>query len=382
MTGYSSEEDVYEECGLTPQTIEEITQKSTAEVTALVLKYIESGDMKIKRILHVPITIRKERHQFDRNPVIILGPYEDDIEMYDGYDPENCVTNVYALYSSGSIYARSGEVYAAYRSGMGRRKLPYPKDCDALTESIDDMTAISNVVLTIDTEDKKAGNASIVATFSGAGSFVFPKGLNLDKRIFSWFFIGFWAKTDDKTATFTIKLTDITGKVASKLFKLKFNNTWEIVSLYLNDFINHIDWTYVSLQSITIECDKECEFKFDAFNFNDGIFWSIPEGLICWSDPQSDSIGVFEVTYAFDPYANETPPDLAEASAKLAAVKLLDYCIGARDRYVAFKQVAEDMDKTPDKEALYVTRQRIKNEAMEILMGIGAGTKESIGALV
>jgi hypothetical protein len=364
--GYASEEDVYEETGMTSATIASLSHKTTAEVTALVLKYIDSGDKKLKRLMKVPITIRKEEHEFDRNSTVLLGPYEDSLEFFGNYDPEDCVEEVFAVYSS----------------FKGRRKLPYPKNCDDLTENITDITANTNCALVKDTNVVKAGSASIRATFSGAGNFYFPSGANLDKRIYSWDYVAFFIKTNDKTATYTLSLTDSEGNVSTKTFTVPFNNTWSIIALKLLDFENPIDWKNINLQKITLSSNKACIINIDCFNFNDGVFWCLPEGLICWSDPTSDSIGEFEVTYSYDPYAIVIPEDLAEASAKLAAIKVIDYCLGARDRYITFKQMGGDMDKSPDKEPLEIRKSKLLSEIMAVLAGIGFGTEESIGAIV
>lgn len=385
MTGYSSEEDVYEECGMNSSTIQSLTGKSQAEVTALVLKYIESADQRIKRILKVPITIRKEEHEFIKNNFLELGPYEDSLEFYGNYDPANCLSEVYAIYSAG--FGRMN-IYSTY-ARLGRRKLPYPTDCDSLTEGITDCTAGVGTTLTKDTVVKKAGVASIKAVFASVTlplvadwSFFFPQNANLDKRIYSWYYASFMFRCSDKTSVFTLSLYDINGNVATKVFTPQFNNTWEVISLDLLTFTGAFDWSNTNVQKIKISSSKAGTINFDAFNFNDGLFWIAPEGLIVWSDPNSDPLGEFQVTYSYDPYLENTPADIAECSAKLAAVKILDYCIGARQRYVAFQMVTEDMDKTPDKESLEVVRGRIIADVNRMLADIGVGTNESIGAPV
>ena len=369
--GYSSEEEVYEEGGLNSDTIQNLTGKSIAEVTSLVLKYINSGDKKIQRLLGIPITIRKEEHEFLKNKTVVLGPYEDSFEFFNTYDPEDCVEEVLAVFSRwGRNMSHSGE----------RRVLPFPKNCDDLTEDIDDMDDGINCTLSKEVTIKKAGTASIKAVFSGAGYFFFPTNANLDLKLYIWNFLSFLFRTDNKTATFTITLYDINENSETKTFTMNYDDTWEIISFDLNDFIGNIDWSVTNLQKIKISVDKACTIYFDNFSFNDGLFWTAPEGLICWSDPSSEPIGVFSVSYSYDPYKVNTPEDLKEASAKMAAIKILDYCLSARQRLIAFKQVAENMDKTPDKESMEVTRGRLKREVMEILGGIGFGTEESIGA--
>jgi len=386
MTGYSSEEDVYEECGMDSTTIQNLTGKSQAEVTALVLKYIESADQRIKRMLKVPITIRKEEHEFLMVNPVALGPYEENLEFFGTYDPVNCVDSVYALYSYG--FGRQNN-YSSLGHGSGRRKLPYPINCDDLTEGITDCIAGVGTTLSKETTIKKAGTASIKAIFATVTlpqvadwSFFFPSAANLDKRIYSWHYSSFLFRCSDKTSVFTLSLYDINRNIAYKTFTMKFNNTWEMITLDLDTFTDAFDWSNILIQKVKISSSKIGTIYFDNFCFNDGVFWSLPEGNIWWADPNGDPLGTFQVTYSYDPYLEETPADIAECSAKLAAVKILDYCIGARQRYLAFQMVTENMDKTPDKESLEVVRGRIIADVNRMLGDIGFGTNESIGAPV
>jgi hypothetical protein len=358
--GYCTEEQVYEATGLNSTLVQNLSGKSSAEVTTLITSYISQADKRIQRFLKSPITIRKESHNFDEHLTIELGPYEDEHGFFNSYKPANCVEEVFVVYDPN-----------------GRIKLPYPKNCDDLTE---DITSISgtNVTLTKETTIKKCGTASIKAVFSGAGNFKFPSTLNLDKNINPWDFIGFWLRTTNKTATFTIKLFDKDGNYKSHTFSCTLNDTWQIIGLEMDSFTDSggdIGWDETMLQYIQIESDKACTIYFDNFCFNSGVFWTAPEGLICWSDPDDISPSVdVEVTYSYDPFKVTTPVDIQEASAKLAGVLLLDYCIGHRQRIEAFNQMAQDADRTPDKETLEVTRGRIKREAEEAINGFGYGT--------
>src|SRR3972149_4594620 len=184
-------------------TIKNLSGKSSlAEVTKLIIKYINSGDKKIQRLLHVPIGIRKEEHEFLKNETVPLGPYEDSFEFFDAYKPENCVEEVLAIFSRwGRNMSHSGT----------RRVLPYPTNCDEISEDVTDMTVGLNCTLTRESTIKKAGLASIKAVFTGAGSFYFPSGANLNLKLYIWDFVSFWFRTTDKTAIFTITLSDIDG---------------------------------------------------------------------------------------------------------------------------------------------------------------------------
>ena len=358
--GYSTEDDVYEATGLNTTVVQHLSSKSEAEVTTLVNRYIAKADRRIKRLLKVPIVVRREPHRFHKDKTVGLGSYEDEFGFFSVNEPEDCVEVIYALYQYGR-----------------RIKLPYPKDCDDKTEDVTDMSS-TDCTLSKEESDVKCGSASIKAIFIVDGKFSFPLNANLNKNINPWNYIGFWFKTSDKTATFTIRLYDKDGNYNSHTFTCEFNNTWEIIALNLNNFVGDVGWSYgVKLQKIEIMSDTACTCGFDNFNFNDALFWTYPEGLICWSDPDSEPYLDIEVTYAYDPYTNNTPEDLEEASALLAGVKLLDYCIGCRQRVAAFKQLSADLDTAPDRETLEITRVRLKREALQALNGIGFGTIET-----
>lgn len=355
---YSTIEDVLNATGLSKSVIQNISGKSEQEVDALIEDFIDKADAKIKAILGVPITIRKEYHFFNKNKTVELGPYEDEFEFFSSYDPTNCVEKVYALYRDGT-----------------RVKLPYPKDCDSLTEDVTNYSS-SNCVLTKESSIFKCGTASIKAEFQAGGSFSFPS--KLDKNIKPWTYIAFWFRTSDATATFTIKLYDKDGNYNYMTFTVDLADKWQIVSLEINDFTGDIDWGDTNLQKIEISSDKACTVYFDNFNFNDGYFWTYPEGLICWSDPDSKPYGEIEVTYSFDPYKLTIPENLNTASAKFAGVLLLDFVLGHRQQVTAFIQEADTLDTRPDRETLEVTRARLLNEAQVCLATIGYKTYEGM----
>lgn len=354
---YSTETNVYDAVGFDSDVVQKLSGKSSAQVTTLINDYIAKADRRIKNLLKIPITVRAEFHRWQKNITLKLGSYEDEFGFYSANEPENCVEVVYAIYLS-----------------RRRLKLPYPKDCDELTEAVSDMTA-TNCTLTDEIVDFKCGTTSVKAVFLAGGSFYFPQNANLNKNIGPWTYIGFWFKTSDNTSTFTLKLYDKDGNTMTKTFTCNFNDTWEVIGLKLDGFTGNINWNYnTRLQKIEIVSDKACTCYFDNFNFNDSIFWSYPEGILCWADTTTEPYFDLEVTYSYDPYTVTIPQEIEDASAYLAGVKLLDFCIGQRQKVTAFKQRAHDIDTTPDKETMVVTRNRLKREAMEALAGIGFGT--------
>jgi len=361
---YCSTEDVFEVTGMNSTIAEDLSGEQKATITKMITKFIDRADQKIRRKLGIPITIRKEYHEFEYNETVELGPHEDELEFFGGYDPEDCVEAVYAIYIGGK-----------------RIKLPYPKDCDKLTEDIDDFTG-TNATITREMSTVKCGDASIKVVFSAAGSFYFPSSANLKKMIESWTYVSFWFRTDDKTASFTIRLYDKDGNYEYHTFTLEHNDTWEIVSLKIDNFTpasSAIDWGSTELQKIEIVSDKACTVYFDNFNFNDGYFWTYPQGLICWADPDGTPWGTFEVTYSYDPYKVNTPEDLKEASACLAGIMFIDWLLGLRQRELGFQQMQDTLDVRPDRETFEITKSRLRKRAQDALAGIGYKTYEGAG---
>jgi hypothetical protein len=358
---YSTESDVYDATGMKTESVQKLSGKNVSQVSTMIAGMIVKADRMIKNELGIPITIRKEYHMFDDELFIELGPQEDRYGFFGAYESQNCVEDVFA------IYTRAGRV-----------KLPYPKNCDSLTESIADMQAGSNCTLSAETSIFKCGITSIKAIFSAAGTFYFSKDQNMNKNIEAWNYVGFWFRTSDKTATFTIKIFDVDGNYVSKTFTLSHNNTWEIVKLQLTDFTNWVATEFNEdrlMQYIQIESNKACTIYFDNFNFNDGLFWTYPEGLIVWSEPNSDVGNLqIEVTYAFDPYKISTPEEVTLASSKKAGILLLEFLIGCRQRVTAFIQSSDALDSYPDKETLEFRRAELQRQVEGILAGIGFKT--------
>ena len=369
---YSTEENVYEATGMNSAVVQSLTDKTPEQVETLINDYIAKADDRLKRLMKIPISIRKEKHEFDgRNFTIELGPDQDEFEIFD-YDPENCVETIYALYAI----------------NKKRIKLPYPKDCDELTEGIDDYTSW-DCALSKETTTFKCGTASIKAVFaSDSGYFGFPANANLNKNIYPWTYIGFWFRTNDASATFTLKLYDKDGKPNEWSFTVDKANVWYIISVKRAEFdVEAVDWGTkgVKLQQIRLYTDASSyplEVYFDNFNFNDGFFWTYPEGLICWAKDQ-DTMYPTEtiyVTYSYDPYkVSGTVPEVVEqASAKLAGVYLLDYLIGIRIRTVGFEQMSESLEFDADREVLVAQRNELRREAAGLLATIGYGTPQGI----
>jgi hypothetical protein len=98
-THYSVEADVFEATGLTSQFLQTLGGLSSAQVTLLLNGYIAKADERIRRWLGIPITVRKEGHEFFNNPIVELGPdREDPFEMFGSYDPLDKTEEIFAIY--------------------------------------------------------------------------------------------------------------------------------------------------------------------------------------------------------------------------------------------------------------------------------------------
>lgn len=379
-THYSSESDVYEATGLTSTFLQSLGSLSSAQVTSLVNNYIARADERIRRLLGVPITVRKEGHEFFNNPVVQLGPdREDPLEMFGSFDPTSKVVDVYAIY------------YNEYRT-----KLPYPKNWDQFTEDITGWGTDNVATFAKDSTNYKCGTASLKAIISNAtgGDIYYPSTKNLNRRIYPWFYAGFYFMTDTPTANFEFRMYRDTGSYYYGTFTVSsvagsLANTWVPVQLSIRRFqFNNVggegaqpdfNWILTYTQYIMIVADRPCTIWVDNFNFNDGFFATYPEGTISWCMPEWYPTGRISATYAYDPFLNAIPKSLQEASSKLAGVLLLDWAIGKRQMAIAFDQNSDTLAENPDKETLENTRRRLENEAYAALETMGYKTYEGIG---
>lgn len=373
---YCDEDDVYYAIGSSNTFLQKLGSLSSAQITTLVNSLIDKADEKIRRLLGVPITIRKEGHEFFNNPTVQLGPdREDPYEMFGDYDPSDKVEEIYAIY------------YNEYRM-----KIPYPKNMDQFTENITGWTTDgASTVITKDTADFKCGTASLQVAFSGeeGGSFMYPSTENLNKRIYPWYYIGFWFKSSLANAVFQFRIVRDTGSYYYGTFNVRRANTWEIIMLNINrfQFVNvggedaqpDFNWILTYTQYIQITADRICTIHIDNLNFNDGVFATYPEGTIQWCMPEMYPSGRIQVTYSYDPYRSNIPEALVEAASKMAGARLLDWMIGQRQQMIAFDQASDTLAENPDRETLENTRRRLENEAYDALASLGYKTYSGIG---
>jgi hypothetical protein len=296
-----------------------------------------------------------------------LGPdREDPFEVWGDYDPTDKVEDIYAIY------------YNEYRV-----KIPYPKDMDQFTEpdALPLWGLTGGGTINADFEDFKCGVASICVNIAGAGSVTYPNTQNLHKRIYPWFYMGMMFKCTDPTANFQIQIVRSTGSYYYATFNASNPNTWEPIMFSIRRFqFNNVggegpqpdfNWILTYTEYIRITVDRVCTFWIDNLNFNDGFFATFPEGTIQWCMPEWYPTGRITVTYAFDPFKNDIPPALQEASSKLAGVLTLDWLIGFRQSKIAFDEMSDTLSESPDRETLENTRRRLEIEAQEALATLG-----------
>ena len=356
---YCSEEDVYNATGMNSSIVQELSGKTEQEVTSMINSFISQAEARIKRELKIPITIRKERHVGDGHIIIIpLGPQDDEFGIFD-YDPENKVEEVYAVYH-----------------GNRRVKLPYPKDCDELTEQTASSWTGSNATISDEQTEVKCGSYSIKIVFSSAGEAKYPSSANLAKKIKPWKYIAFWFKSSDASVKFQLRLYDKDGNYEYHEFTVEKANVWYPIRLAVEDFTGSIDWAQERLYQIGIHADKACTVYFDNFNFNDGWWWSYPSGTINYgrkSDDKFSSGDVVYVTYGYDPFKVSVPAEIQEACACLAGVKLIEYLIGARLRTTAFEVMSQTVEPPLDKFTLENLRTRLIQRYERAMASFGYG---------
>jgi hypothetical protein len=387
---YSQEQDVYDASGFSSAFIQKVGSVNgitmqASDVTTLVNKFIANVDERIRRLLGVPITIRKEGHEFFNNPTVQLGPErEDPYEFFGAWDPSGKVEDVYAIY------------YNEYRT-----KLPYPKNWDQFTEPNALYlwgTDSPNTTIVADTNDFMCGVGSLHIKFTQTNTQLpqptqyaqFPRSQNLNKRMYPWFYIGMWAKTNNPNAVFYFRFVCADGSYYYGAFQLGTGNTWEVVMLNIRNFAfydptgqaNQFNWMITYTRYIQIASDSPADLWIDNLNLNDGFFATYPSGQICWCMPNFYPAGRISVTYSYDPFRSPTgsvPEALRDASAKMAGVKLIDWLIGHRQSAIAFDQMSDTLEESPDRETLENTRRRLEQEALDDLVSLGYKTFEGIG---
>lgn len=361
MSNYCSRQDVYDVTGITEDNIESLSGRSEAEVQSLVDKYIAKAESTIKNWIGIPITIRKETHLGDGEKFEFeLGPEIDEEVGFLIFDPSDCVEHVYAVYYQGK-----------------RKKLPYPKDCDSFTENTSSSYSASNCTLSDEETIVKAGDYSIKAVFSAAGSFLYPSSKNLAKNIDIYDYVVFRFRSSDKSAMFTFKLFDKDDNYNYKTFTVEKANIWYVIMLKIDEFDGDVDWEDELCYAFSIESDKACTVYFDNFAFAEGYAWTAPSGyIIIPYDEDEDESPLpegyeLEVTYSFDPFKQTVPNEIQWACAELAGVYLIDFLRGIRDVDTQFVVESDTIEPSEARNVLLARRTTLLNRAKEHVASYG-----------
>jgi hypothetical protein len=359
---YCDEDDVYHETGLSSAFMTSYSGLNTAAVTALINGYIVTMEKKINNLLGIPHVLHREHHKgTGETDEWDLGS-EDEEGFFSDYNAEDNVTAGYAAYF-GSI----------------RMKLPYPKTGDQ-TEDLALSCFPSNCTLEDDDDvgDFTAGSNSLHATFSAAGYFRYPSSADLNKNIDIFEFLSFRVRCSSSTVKLTLRLYDLAGNYNYKEFYVDKANVWYIKNFDLDeDFTGNIDWDDDPLYYWELHVDGACQVWLDNLNFNDEWFLTIPQGKFVVAHKETDEPPddgfPFYVTYGLNPFLSDVPDDISKATAKLAGIELLNYCIGIRQRDTAFLIEGSTMIPVPDKETLYGARTKLQQEADGLLSAYGYG---------
>lgn len=429
---YCNENNVYDECGMDAQIVKDMSGKNDAQVTSLINGYIVSVEGKINDRLGIPITQHRELHRgtgeddefqlgcedelgfftvdvamkvlkayacyFSRRRMKLPYPKECDL-CEKAYDWSGVVSNCTVTDDDGSALtadASEGASSIAVASGAifeeGDRILV--KDGNnseyVVVKSVDGNTVTITGELRhsyTTAASAKAigpvicGDKTVKLTFSAAGYARYPRTSDnryINKNIDIFDFVSLRVKCDNAAAVITIKLYDKDGNCNPATFSVDKANVWYFRSFDIdNDFTGSIDWDDTYLYYVEVAADRACAVWIDNLNFNDE--WSIthPKGVLCVSrkytdEPKSSGYQLY-VTYTYNPYLHVIPYNLKEAAAKLAAVKLLDFLTGIRQRDIAFSGLGDTMVTRPDRDQLYYTRKRLLQEAEQCLADIGYG---------
>ena len=365
---YTTETKVYDRTGLNSETIQTLSGKSSAEVTTLIEGYINDAQGTIREDIEFPLKVRNERHLGDSGKNIFeLGPEDDPYGNEGDYDPVDGLVEVYSL-NFGSL----------------RMKKPYPEDCELGTESEVGWIG-TNVTLDSDTTNKISGNSSIILPFSDAGYAQYPDGITisyLDKNIYTYPFIFFYAKTSDNTIPITVRLYNKDGIYTEETISLRQSNVGQYIWLYLQSFDNAMDWNLNRLQYIRFYVTGACNLTIDNMCFADRWAFSAPAGFIhiavadnmVDSPPQTGS--VFYVNYGYDPFLASVPSNIAEAAEWQVGISIIDYLRGIRYRKTSFEVFGTtlELDEDQSREALMGVRTKMEKRYWECLRNWGPGS--------
>lgn len=366
---YTTESSVYDLTGFSSTIIQNITGKSSAEVTTLISGFITKAEARIKEDIEYPIRISRERHLGDGSKNRFdLGPEDDPYGTEGDYDPLNCVLEIYSV-----------------RFGKDRKRKPYPEDCDLGTESISGW-AYSNASVAVNTSNDVNGTNAIACTFSSSGYVQYPDGNTvgyLDKIIDQYSDLFFYIKCSDISKNITIRIYDKDGNYAYEEISLRQNNVGQYIWLDLDTFSDKLNWDITEIQYIRFYVDGACTVYIDNMCFTDSWAYSVPSGILHVSvadnisseSPPSENYP-FYVDYSYDPFLSSVPTTIAEAAGWLTGIYIIDHLRGVRYLANSFEIFGDtlELDTDQSREGLLGVRTKMLNNYWACLKNWGYGS--------
>jgi len=367
-TKYCEEDDIYLATGMTKEVIERVTEKTDDQIKDMIEGFIIDAEDDIRDQLGLPHVCALEKHLgTGEDDEFQLG--QEDSNFYINIDVEDCVELIRACFFLGV-----------------KKKLPYPRNCDDLSEDYtewDDSAGYKQP--TNEALIKQAGKYSMEFDFTGATKKArYPdvdSSIYIDKNIDIYSYMCLRVRSSVANTTITIRLYNEAGSYNTATYLAVTANKWYLVMLDLDeDFNTTIDWDDSPLYYFEIEVDKACTLYADNINFNDDWCFTAPSGKLVimrksTDEPPADGYE-FIVTYTYDPFKVSVPQNIKEATALYAGAKLIDNLIGIRQSMMAFE--AESLTSIPDKESLYITRTTMLAKADKKLADYGFGWSGTI----
>ena len=361
--GYCTEDDVYAETGLDTAIIQTLGGIAVGAVTTLINNMISDIEEEINDLMNVPAIIHRELHcgtgeddEFD------LGSF-DELGFYDDYDPAGNIVTGFAAWFWET-----------------RKKRPWPEVTADQTESIAASMTGTNCAIADESTAGLfvAGANSTRLIYSAAGMARYPTARNLNKNIDIYEFVSMRFRSTSSAVTFTLRLYDRTGTNYNSIeFTVDRADIWYIIhfSLVSDTWAGLIDWDDTRLYSWEIWADGACTAYVDNFNFNDGWFFTAPQGKLVIphmisEEPVPEGYPIY-ISYTYNPMLASVPRHIKKATACLTGVTLINWCIGRRQRNTAFLIQSDTLVRAPDKETLYFTRSYLQKQADKALAAFG-----------
>lgn len=280
------------------------------DTQTIIEEFIEDAEKRINDKLGIPYQVYRELHLGDGEKYEFkLGPED---EQTGEYDPENCVTDIHAVWLNRQSSLR-----------------PDPKDGD-LTESIASTVGTSNCTASDDTSILKAGSNSLKLVFSQANGYgEYPTTNDWRKNIDQYRYIGFLARLNDATATITVTLYNSSTKYATKTFTLGKDDIWQFIALRIDEFTltGSVNWEDDLLNYIRFTSDQAVTLYLDNYAHCDEYLPQMANGYLYYchdtgEDESPMSAGErLIVNYEWNPFTVTIPQQIAEATKYYASAK-------------------------------------------------------------